>query len=340
MTAAGGMREQVPTLLRHLDDPWGITWRVWNTLRGIDVARTYRQERARFLSLNQGSPVFVVGIPRSATTSLYRILATHGDLRSLGHEGHDCWRRFHHPRRQGWTSDWVGPGRVTQRERSFVRRWWYARVGDGRFLDKTPCNALRISYLLDLFPDAHVLWMKRDPRAVLNSLLNGWEHPLGRFRTYFVPETLSIPGYASQHQWCFALVDGWRELRHAPVTAIVGEQYRQYNEGALLGRAAVPAGQWHEVALEDLLARPEGTMIPLLGRLGLPGEVAVLDRARALTQQAENTMGADESSDWHDREREVMTLVEDLREVITRSGYDVDRLLAGEEPACYGGSAP
>lgn len=332
-TAAGvGMREQVPARLRVLDDPWGITWRVRNKLRRIDPARWYRQQRARFLDLHQERPVFVVGIPRSGTTALYRVLAAHPGLRSLGYEGHDCWRRFHHPRRHGWSSDWVGAEQVTRRERRFVPRWWFARVGDGRFIDKTPDNAMRITYLLELFPDAHIVWVKRDPRAVLNSLLTGWEHPLGRFRTYFLPEKLDIPGYAPTRQWCFGLIEGWRDLRNAPIPTIVAEQYRQYNEGALMGRSVVPAGQWHEVAFEQLLADPRQTMTTLLDRLGLGHHAATIDRAAALRGRAENTMNADGPSDWRDHEEAVIGIVGQLRGVITVSGYDVDALLAGGDP--------
>lgn len=335
MTAPGGMQEQMGRFMRRLDDPWGIVWRVQNKIRGIDVRRTYRQQRARLLTLHQDRPVFVIGVPRSATTALYRVLSAHPELRSVGHEGHDCWRRFHHPRLGEWNSDWVGRGMVSGRERSFVRRWWYARVGDGRFLDKTPCNAMRIPYLLDLYPDAHIVWMKRDPRAVLNSLLAGWGHPRGRFRTYFVPEELAIPGYRSTHQWCFGLIEGWRELRTSPIAAIVAEQYRQYSNGALRGRKEVPPDQWHEIAMEDLLRAPETTMTVLLSRLGLPRDDAVMERARALGERAENTMSASGPADWRHHEEAVIELVGELRDVIAASGYDVDALLAGSEPAPY-----
>ena len=324
-----GMNEQMPGLLRKIDDPWGVMWRVRNEIKRIDLGRTYRQQRARFVELHQERPVFIIGIPRSGTTSTYRVLAAHPGLRSTGYEGHDCWRRFHHPRRSNWDSDWVGRGQVTDRERSFVRRWWYARVGDGRFLDKTPDNAMRLPYLLDLFPDAHIVWVQRDPRPVLNSLINGWEQPLGRFRTYFVPEDLEIPGYEPKRQWCFPLPRGWRALKSSPIPDIVEEQYRQHNEGALSGRDVVPADQWHEVFFEDLVADPAGVTAALLARLDLPPSVEVTAEAERLRVRPVNTMRLDGPSDWREHETDVRRIIEDLRGLITESGYDVDALLAG-----------
>ena len=50
-------------------------------------------------------------------------------------------------------------------------------------------------YLLELFPDAIFVAVSRNPCEVIASLINGWRDPSGRFRTYYVPERLRIPGH-------------------------------------------------------------------------------------------------------------------------------------------------
>lgn len=303
--------EQVPGRLRRIDDPWGLTWRVRNQVHKIDVRRSVRMQVARTRQVHFERPVFVVGAPRSGTTALFRTLGAHPDLASLGHEAHDCWRRFHHPRRTGWQSDWVPAGCVSPRERSFVNRWFHARLGDGRFVEKTPENALRIPYLLELFPDAHVVWVKRDPRAVVSSMLTGWRDPAGRFRSYYVPERLSIEGYDHSSRWCFGLVDGWRDLRAAPLAKVVGEQWRQFTAGAVAGRELVPAEQWHEVQLEDLVERPTAVVGELLAALHLGDSRRVLTRAAALSERAEHSLG-DRPGDWRENAEEVQSALDGL----------------------------
>ena len=319
-TPTSGVTPQLQGRLARFDDPWGVTWRVRNKIAGIDLRRSYRFQAARFRELDLHEPVFIIGAPRSGTTTLFRLLGAHPELHTLGHEGHDCWRRFHHPRRSGWDSDWVTAEDVSTRERSFVRRWFVARLGEGRMVEKTPENCWRIPYLLELFPDAHVVWLKRDPRAVVNSMLNGWRDPLGRFRTYYVPDRLAIGGYSHERRWCFGLVEGWRDLRSAPLSDVVAEQFRQYVAGALSGRELVADDRWHEVRFEDLIAAPSASTEALLGRLGLASAAPVLERAQRLPTAAENALGA-VPSDWRHNADEVLPIVERVHDVIRASGY-------------------
>ena len=310
----------MPAGLRRLDDRWGLTWRVRHRLREIDPARSLRMQLARLRTLDLDRPIFIVGAPRSGTTTLFRLLGAHPDLRSLGHEGHDCWRHFHHPRRDGWQSDALDAADVTSRERSFVHRWFYARLGDGRFVEKTPENAMRIPYLLELFPRAHVVWAKRDPEATLRSMLNGWRDANGTFRSYYVPEELHIPGLAADRRWCFGLVHGWRDLRDAPLPEVVAEQWRQHVGGALAGRQLVAPERWHEVKLEDLVSAPDTTVSDLLEGLELAEAPSVLAHARELRERRENVMprqAAPADADVDD----VAVILRRLRSEITASGY-------------------
>lgn len=322
------MRSQLPPRLRLLDDRWGLTWRIRNQIKKTSPTRSFRLQAARLKQLQFPEPVFIIGAVRSGTTSVYRLLGVHPGLSLLGREAHDCWRRYHHPRRCDWRSDVVRASDVQRGEHSFVRRWFYVRLGEGRLLEKTPENSLRIPYLLELFPDAHIIWIKRDPRAVFNSMLNGWRDSSGLFRSYYLPEHLDIPGYGPSTRWCFGLIEGWRELRTAELTAIVTEQWRQYVRGCLEGRDIVPSHQWNEVFFEDLLDDPVPVVRDLVDRLGLARDPAVLERASLLPSHPQNTMRAGGPSDWRENEADVLAMVKALRPEIAACGYDPDDLPA------------
>src|SRR3546814_9998708 len=76
-------------------------------------------------------------------------------------------------------------------------------------LEKTPKNALRIPLLRKVFPDARFIYLHRDPRQVLGSMLDGWQS--GGFRMYS-----TLPGWQGP-AWSFLLVPGWRELSGKPL---------------------------------------------------------------------------------------------------------------------------
>ncbi len=192
----------MPAWLEWLDDPWGIVWRASNLVRGFSPRRMVRLAAGLGRNLHYQRPLFIVGASRSGTSMLFRLLRESRSLGSLPGEGHNLWRAFHHPRSSGWESDAVGPGQLRFGERRFVKACLRSHFEGSRFVEKTPENAFRIPYLLDLFPDALFVVMWRDPCDVINSLINGWRDSAGRFRSYFVPEDLQIPGYRHRRQWC------------------------------------------------------------------------------------------------------------------------------------------
>lgn len=316
---------QLPGWLAPLDDPWGVTWRIFNLARRVDLGKTARFARALARPPRHGRPVFVVGTPRSGTTLAFRWLRESRVLGSLEREGHDMWRAFHHPRYTGWDSDHVGPGRVRRGERRFVHAYLAAHFREERFVEKTPENSLRVPHLLELFPDAIFVVMKRDPRRVINSLINGWRDPDGRFRSYFVPEDLDIPGHPHRRMWCFALVRGWRELTSAPVPEIAFEQWRQCVVALARDRGRVPAERWVEVALEDLHARPEAVARRVYAAAALPDAGALDEVLRRLLRHPVNALGPRDPDRWR-RENgpAIEALLPRIAEVAAEAGYRVD----------------
>lgn len=298
-------------------------WRAGNLRRGLDVKRGARTARALARPPRFDRPVFVLGIPRSGTSTLFHVLGAHPDLGSLGHEGHNIWRAFHHPRWHGWRSDAVGPGQVGAIERRFVPARFRAHFDQARFVEKTPENCLRIGYLLDLFPDAHFVVIHRDPADVLNSLINGWRDPAGRYRSYYVPEELHIPDYPHQYRWCFALIEGWRDQRSATVAHIALEQWSQLADGLVTGRGQVDPARWTEVHLEQLRARPEETLDRIFDRLDLAPHPAVRDRLTDLLVQPANALSPPREAKWRgDNPDTVGNRLEAMAPTARTLGYD------------------
>lgn len=318
-------KEQLPRLLRPLDDPYGITWRVWNQLRRLSARRT-----ARFLAgyvdpPRYERPVFILGVPRSGTTMLFHLLRTSSSLGALPGEGHDVWRMYHHPRTHGWRSDAVGAGELGPGEKRFVDAYFYAYVGRQRFVEKTPENCLRVPYLLDLFPDALFVAIRRNPCDVVNSLINGWRHPTGKYRSYFVPEDLDIPGYDARRRWCFALVEGWRDLKTAPIPEIVFAQWQQTSAALADARTLVPAARWTELSFEELLRRPSETLARVYERIGITNEPALEAKLAELLENPVNALTPPGQDKWRLQNRaEIEALLPRIAAHAPQTGYDVD----------------
>jgi hypothetical protein len=317
--------EQLPPFWQRLEDPYGIIWRVHNALRRIDVRRSLRFLNGYRKGVPYQKPVFILGAPRSGTSLLFHLLRSSPALGGLPGEGHHVWRAFHHPRSTGWQSDAIGPGAVRFGERRFVNAYFHSYVGTDRFVEKTPENCLRVSYLLDLFPDAQFIVIKRNPCDVISSLINGWRHPRGKYRSYFLPEDLRIPGYAPRRQWCFVLIDGWRNFRASPVQHIALAQWEQCVRGLQTGRALVPPSRWSEIFFEDLLAAPHETLATICEAIGIEADGSLVSRLMELLANPVNALSAPGTNKWrHDNLRELAEILPQIASLAPASGFNVD----------------
>ncbi len=153
------------------------------------------------------SPVFIVGMARSGTTLMRAFLSAHPDIavspethflsywvRRHGHEElrgwsdyRDFWAAFsasHHFTRMGVDAADVSARLPADEPPTFrsvftaLMDAYAAATGKPRWGEKTPGHHAHLARVLDWYPNAQVVYMLRDPRAVVASLLEApWAEP-------------------------------------------------------------------------------------------------------------------------------------------------------------------
>jgi hypothetical protein len=315
----------MPGVLSRIDEPWGITWRAKNLVHRASLRRGLRFLWGYASGVEYHRPVFVLGAPRSATTMLFELLKESPELSALPGEGHDIWRALHHPRYSGWRSDALGADDVRRGEHRFVGARFYAQLGRGRLLEKTPENSLRLPYLLELFPDASFVVVRRNPCDTISSLIDGWRHPAGRFRSYFVPKGLTIPGYPHRRRWCFALIEGWREYASQPIHQIAFAQWDQCTRALQEARPLVSPANWIEFALEEVLEDPDGALTAICERVGIARGQALERRLPELLVNPANALSPPSDEKWRARNpREIEDLLPRIATAARGRGYTVN----------------
>lgn len=189
-----------------------------------------------------------------------------------------------------------------------------------RLLEKTPENCLRLPFLLALFPDARIIYLTRDGRSNVNSLIQGWRQP-HLFPGYQVPEPLNIPGY-SRERWAFTLIPGWRDLASSPLEEICAWQWIICNEAVLRHRSK---SQGHVPYLtlryEDLVTEPAEALSDLADFVGIDFERHLGRFAQGLPQI--NVVSTPGREKWRQENSEaiqnILPLIEPLQR---RLGYD------------------
>lgn len=246
--------------------------------------------------------IFIVGLPRSGTTLLERMLSSHSRVRAAG-ELNDIAQVLTEEsgRLQQHYPDWVGQAnaddwrRLGQRYLDLTRRW---RAPGGCFTDKLPDNWRVLGAIRAMLPGAHIVISRRDP------LENCWSC----FKQYF------------HKGWEFTndmrdLVQFWRVFD------------REASDWAKRAPSRV-----REQGHEALLANPEMEVRNLLAFCGLPfedaclrfhesqGSVKTFSAAQVRQPLRKSTARAIHYGQLLDPWRDALVLKESIASVVTMHG--------------------
>ena len=270
-------------------------------------------------------PVFVVSSPRSGSTLLFETLAQAQNAYTIGDESHGLIEgiRALHPAARGFESNRLGADAAGSDVITELRARFRAALIDRegapppafpvRMLEKTPKNSLRIPLLTRVFPEAHFVYLYREPRQVLASMIEAWQS--GRFRTY--PNLPDWPGLP----WSLLLTPGWRALANKPLHEIVAAQWQATTEILLDDLAALPAERVHVIRYDALLAQPQAEIERLCGAVDFVWD-RPLDANLPLSRY---TVSKPDPDKWRRHEAAINAVLPQLATTIARAERFVAR---------------
>ncbi|NWG74969.1 MAG: sulfotransferase [Rubrivivax sp.] len=274
-------------------------------------------------------PVFVVGCSRSGTTITYETLAAAPQFLSFGWEIPQFWDGLYGPLNNGWESEAADARHARPEHRDAALRYFYQRLGAGWVLDKTCINVMRIPYLHALFPRARFVFIHRDGRDNVSSMIDGWHlgRSDGRFELSYTlgpcPETVAIEN-GRFREWAFFIPPGWRAYNRAGLAEVCAFQWVSANRLALDAKAAIPPQQWIQLRYEDVFERPVAMFRDAFDRLGVPF-TAELEARCAHLQPTSVVKGAPRQQKWKEHNPEAIERVlPTLRPLMVELGYDPD----------------
>lgn len=267
---------------------------------------------------------------------VYSILRASGELAHWPGEAHEVWEADYHPALRGWESNELTAADVEERAAHRIRRSFFLVTGTRRrLIDKTPRNALRVEFIDALFDDARFVFLKRDGRDNVSSLINAWRTP--RYRTYELPQPHAIGG-VDPKWWKFVLYPGWKDDAGGPLEVVCARQWTASNELALRAARNLGAGRWCEVSYEAFVADPVAEAGRLMDFLELSYDDSVRSRAEAAKTTPVNVVTPPERGKWRrENPREIEAVLGLIAPTMSKLGYtDVEVSSAPEGRAGSG----
>lgn len=249
-------------------------------------------------------PVFILAPPRSGSTLLFETLSRSASLWSLGDEGHGVIERHSTltPRPFSDDSNRLVEADLTPELEQQIRQDFSAGLrdckgmrlptnyaGQVRMLEKTPKNILRIPFILKLFPDALFIYLYRDARENISSIMQGWES--GRFTTYMDKQT-------RHGLWSFLLPPGWRGYADMSLGEVAAFQWAACHEYAMRDLAAVPEHRWCAVNYQEFLANTGDVIEHLCKFIDVPLDDELRDYSRGELPLSRFTLSSPAKNKW------------------------------------------
>jgi tetratricopeptide (TPR) repeat protein len=262
-----------------------------------------RAPPARPRSADPKAHIFLAGFPRSGTTLLENVLAAHPAVVSL--EEKDCFA----PETAAYLTAAGGLERLARMSAGEAARqrdhYWSAVRKHGVdprgrvFIDKMPLASVLLPVVAKLFPNARVLFARRDPRDVV---LSCFRRRFGMNPSMY--QLLTLGGAAAYYDSVMELSELYRELLPLPQHLVRYESLVEDFEGTTRAACAFIGLEWDRSLLDFAAkARRRGISTPSAAQV-----------ARGLNREGQGT--------WR-RYREQMTPVLPLLEPwVRRFGYE------------------
>lgn len=185
-----------------------------------------------------------------------------------------------------------------------------------RLLEKTPENCLRLPFLAALFPDARIIYLTRDGRANVHSLLEGWRQP-HLFPGYDVPVAVTSPGQ-TRGRWAFTLIPGWRDLVGRPLEEICAHQWVACTQAVIDYTASPSALPLLTLRYEDLVGKPDESLARIAAFLAIDPR-AIPAYGQGLPEV--NVVSAPKAAKWRAEQDKIERVMPILAPMMTSLGY-------------------
>jgi len=270
-------------------------------------------------------PVFIMSPPRSGSTLLFETLAQARGVYTIGGESHALIEGVpelnvvaHNYDSNRLDAAIATPALAETLRRRFLRE---LRDRDGtrlngqpaRLLEKTPKNSLRIPFLAKVFPQAQFVFLYRDVRETLSSMIEAWRS--GRFVTY-----KQLPGWNGELPWSLLLVPGWRGLGGLPLPQIVAAQWEIATRMLLDDLAALPRERIVVARYDSLLTNPAAEIAHLCNALEFGW-----DRPIDKLPLSRYTLTPPDPNKWKRHEGEINAILPQLRTTMERAQRFAER---------------
>ena len=268
-------------------------------------------------------PIIILAAPRSGSTLLFETLARSPHVCTIGGESHGVFESINrfNPLMGYCDSNALSADDGTDQTVEQLRAAFLDELRDAngnspqdtgaspRLLEKTPKNALRVSLLNRVFPDALYVYLYRNPRENISSIMDAWES--GRFVTY--PSLLG-----REKPWSLLLPPGWDAYNEANLEDVAAFQWQSANTAILDELNKLQTSRWMAVSYGQQVQETESTVQRICEFADIPCGPILQSLAGTQPALSQYTLTAPRAGKWHRNAAALQQVLPGLQSTVDR----------------------
>ncbi|MFP4007550.1 MAG: sulfotransferase family protein [Spirulinaceae cyanobacterium] len=229
-------------------------------------------------------PIFILSAPRSGSSYFYEIVRRMGEVWSRDRENDSLWFQFFPYSRLTKPTDYISATECNPKViQKFKQELLYQNIQNRRelrnqdikkhliqrqpirYIEKTIANCFHLEALQKMFPDALYIYIVRDGRACISSMLEGWQS------NFFWHRPLPLPDNATISYWCYPIPPNWETVVQQSLPEICAWSWQQHNQFVLSEIKNNPkfAQNCLQIRYEDLLQNSQTILAQVAEFTGL-----------------------------------------------------------------------
>lgn len=260
-------------------------------------------------------PIFIVAAPRSGSTLLFETLAKAPEIWTVGGEAHEIFEYspLLRPGAPSVVANRITAASATPDVAANIKRLIYAKLIDRdgrtivdvakpaeiRLLEKTPKNSLRIPFIDAIFPDALFIYLYREGRPNISSIIKAWES--GSWVTYG-----RLPDWPGT--WSLLLPPNWQTLKAKPLAEIAYFQWASANQHIIHDLSTMPTTKWTAIDYNRLIDNSQDEIKRLCEFCGVTFDNVINMRTKGRLPLSRYTHTAPKVDKWRQHEQQLRNI--------------------------------
>ena len=215
------------------------------------LIESFSAERLRAMprsTVESDLPIFIVGMPRSGTSLIEQILASHpevfgaGELQDIIRHVNGLHRRIGTRRRYPECADEITAAVLDEVARAYLERVREMAPDARRVTDKMPHNFMHLGLISRLFPGGRVIHCRRNPLDTCLSCYTTQLSPVHNYATDLASLGIAYREYRR-------LMDHWKAVMDVPILDVVYEQVTAEQEAQSRRLVDFAGLEWNDACL-------------------------------------------------------------------------------------------